>query len=225
MNENSLNLRTDGAVRLPGLIESDLEEWERSTRPFFDLGKPGHRISGSPQIAELAARISKGTPFTAQVGSSWKCARAIAFNKTQDSNWSLAWHQDRTIVVAQRETVPGFEVWSTKEGLTHVEPPFALLEGMVTLRVHLDPVKADNAPLLVARGSHRLGKVSEESIDRAVSQSSVLECHAQAGDGWLYATPVLHASARSTRAQERRVIHLDFARDPLPKPLEWAGIG
>lgn len=224
MGENGLSLQTDGAVRLPELVASDLGVWKRATRPFFDLGKPGHRISGSPQLADLAARIAKGTSFTAQLGSGWKCVRAIAFNKTPNSNWSLAWHQDRTIAVAQRETVRDFDMWSAKDGLTHVEPPFELLERMVTLRVHLDVVDADNAPLLVARGSHRLGKVSEERIDEAVSRSSVLECHAKAGDGWLYATPVLHASARSTSISERRIIHLDFSRDTLPKPLEWAGI-
>jgi len=173
---------------------------------------------------DLAKEIADTKLFMAQVGRGWNCVRAIAFNKTPGTNWSLAWHQDRTIAVARRERVPGFDVWSTKDGLTHVEPPYELLERMVTLRVHLDPVDADNAPLLVARGSHRIGKVDEGRIDEAISQSSILECHARAGDGWLYYPPILHASARSSGAQGRRVIHLDFARDALPKPLTWAGI-
>jgi hypothetical protein len=32
-------------------------------------------------------------------------------------------------------------------------PPFDLLAGMVTLRLHLDPVPATNARLLIAPGS------------------------------------------------------------------------
>lgn len=149
----------------------------------------------------------------------------MAFNKTPQANWSLGWHQDRTIAVACRESVSGFEVWSIKDGLTHVEPPFSLLERMVTLRVHLDPVDGNNAPLLVAKGSHRLGKVAESAIQDMVDASEIGTCLAERGDGWLYATPVLHASARSTSERERRVIHLDFSRDSLPAPLEWAGIG
>ena len=217
-------LRTDGAVRLGGLIHDRLEDWKAATQAFFDLGKPGHRIAACPPLAELTEDITRTPKFESAAGSGWRCVRAIAFNKTPDANWGLGWHQDRTIAVARREEAPGFDVWSSKDGLTHVEPPFALLESMVTLRVHLDAVDESNAPLLVARGSHRLGKVAESAIARVVDASEILASHAEAGDGWLYATPVIHASARSTSDRSRRVIHLDFSREALPKPLEWAGI-
>lgn len=127
--------------------------------------------------------------------------------------------------MASREDLPGFAHWSIKDGVTHVEPPFELLERMVTLRVHLDAVDDENAPLLVADGSHRFGKVAEEGVKDLVNRSSITTCHAEAGDGWLYATPILHASARSKLGRERRVIHLDFSRDALPAPLDWAGVG
>ena len=151
--------------------------------------------------------------------------RAIAFNKSLKANWALGWHQDRTIAVAQREEAPGYEVLSNKDGLTHVEPPFAVLERMVTLRLHLDPVDEENAPLLVVKGSHKLGKLLDEEVEQVAEKSETLICTAEAGDGWLYATPVLHASARAFGKRQRRVIHLDFSRDELPAPLEWAGIG
>ena len=127
--------------------------------------------------------------------------------------------------MAHQEEASGFDVWSNKDGMVHVEPPFALLERMVTLRLHLDPVDGDNAPLLLAKGSHRLGKVAESEIDDVIKACEILSCDAEAGDGWLYATPILHASARSPRLRERRVIHLDLSQDILPSPLEWAGIG
>ena len=34
--------------------------------------------------------------------------RAILFDKNADQNWSLGWHQDRTIAVRQRIDIDGF---------------------------------------------------------------------------------------------------------------------
>lgn len=73
--------------------------------------------------------------------------------------------------------------------LTHVAPPFHVLERMATLRLHLDPVDDDNAPLLVAPGSHRLGRVPEPSIPAQVDRLGIIPCLADAGDIWAYATP------------------------------------
>ena len=49
-------------------------------------------------------------------------------------------------------------------------------------------------------------------------------CYAAAGDLWLYATPILHASAASRSAQRRRVLQVDFAAAPLPGGLDWLGV-
>lgn len=214
-----------GAVRLYGLITGQFSEWESATLPFFKLGKPGHRISGCPEVARLASQIVHASEFAEAAGDGWRCVRAIAFNKSPIANWNLGWHQDRTIAVARREEVPEYAIWSSKDDLTHVEPPFAVLERMVTLRVHLDRVDADNAPLLIAKGSHQRGKTAGAEIDGVIKGSQIETCIADAGDGWLYSTPILHASARSTSAGNRRVLHLDFSRDTLPAPLQWAGIG
>lgn len=55
-------------------------------------------------------------------------------------------------MVRERRHVPGYGPWTVKDGLLHVAPPFEILAGMVTLRVHLDPVPVTNAPLLIAPG-------------------------------------------------------------------------
>jgi ectoine hydroxylase-related dioxygenase (phytanoyl-CoA dioxygenase family) len=126
--------------------------------------------------------------------------------------------------VRARRKVPGYGPWTTKAGLLHVEPPFAVIEAMLTVRVHLDPVPADNAPLLVAPGSHRLGRIAEPDIAAVVARCGTAMCVAEAGDLWLYATAVLHASAASTGHAQRRVLQLDFAARPLDAGLEWAGV-
>jgi hypothetical protein len=88
------------------------------------------------------------------LGAGARPVRAILFDKNAEVNWGLAWHQDRTIAVRRRVEVPGFGPWTVKAGMVHVAPPFSLLARMITVRIHLDPVDAANAPLLIAPGSH-----------------------------------------------------------------------
>ena len=148
----------------------------------------------------------------------------IAFDKSARANWSLGWHRDRTICVAQRKEADGFGPWSVKKGLMHVCPPFALLARMVTLRVHLDAVDADNAPLRIALGSHLLGPISDNRMAGTVSACRQWSCLAKAGDIWAYATSILHASARAGDPRQRRVLQIDYSANALPHGLRWRGI-
>jgi ectoine hydroxylase-related dioxygenase (phytanoyl-CoA dioxygenase family) len=189
-----------------------------------------------PDHAGLRLRGVAGlAPFLASTGPIGRCAasvlgddclpvRAILFDKTAGTNWALGWHQDRTIAVRQRVSVDGFVTWSVKSGMLHVEPPFELLSGMVTLRVHLDPVPASNAPLLIAPGSHELGRIAEDDIRDVVRRCGTVACLAEAGDIWLYATPILHASEAAAAPAHRRVLQVDFAVGELPGGLEWLGV-
>jgi ectoine hydroxylase-related dioxygenase (phytanoyl-CoA dioxygenase family) len=150
--------------------------------------------------------------------------RAILFDKSAEQNWSLGWHQDRTIALRQRIDVEGFGPWSVKSGMVHVEPPFDLLAGMVTVRVHLDAVPLTNAPLLVAPGSQKRGRIPTAEIPEVVRQCGVIPCLAEAGDAWLYATPILHASDAAVEPKHRRLLQVDYAVGQLPGGLQWLGI-
>jgi hypothetical protein len=178
--------------------------------------------------AALRPSLAKDGPVGAVaasiLGGGSHPVRAILFDKTAAANWSLAWHQDRTVAVAGRIEVEGFGPWTLKHGLLHVAPPFAVLAGMVTLRVHLDPVPVTNAPLLVAPGSHRLGRIAEAEVADVVKRCGTAACIADAGDIWLYATPILHASEAARTPVRRRVLQVDFAAGDLPGGLEWVGL-
>lgn len=163
----------------------------------------------------------KVIPF---LGPEARPVRAILFNKTAQSNWPLGWHQDRTICVEERLDVTGFSSWSTKQGLLHVEPPFSIMEAMVTLRIHIDPVPAENAPLLVALGSHGRGRKKVAEVIDAVRSSQILKCLAQAGDIWAYSTPILHSSEAAQSPAQRRVLQVDYSSAELPGGLEWKGV-
>jgi hypothetical protein len=117
----------------------------------------------------------------------------------------------------------GLGPWTVKSGLLHVAPPYDVLAGMVTLRLHVDAVPATNAPLLVAPGSQRLGRIAEADVRSVVQQCGTTVCCPEAGDAWLYATPILHASNAAAEPAHRRVLQVDFASSDLPGGLEWLG--
>ena len=95
---------------------------------------------------------------------------------------------------------------------------------MVTVRVHLDAVPVTNAPLLVSPGSHKRGRIPAAEIPDVVHQSGVIQCLAEAGDIWLYATPVLHASDAAAEPVHRRVLQVDYAIGQLSGGLQWLGV-
>jgi hypothetical protein len=220
----SMRFAEDGAQLLAGAARAHLEAIERAIARLPG-DRPGLRLKGVSELDALldpAGAISAAiAPFT---GVAVRPVRAILFDKNPATNWSLAWHQDRTICVRERRDVPGFGPWTVKSGLLHVAPPFGLLERMVTIRIHLDDVPADNAPLLIAPGSHRCGLVREDMIDGVVAACGVHVCTARAGDIWVYATPILHASDSAPNPRARRVLQVDYAGFDLPGGLEWSGI-
>ena len=185
----------------------------------------GSRITDHPALGTLLTTHAPiGALAAEMLGPAARPVRAILFDKNPSTNWSLGWHQDRTICVRERRSVEGFGPWTSKQRIPHVEPPFALLSRMMTLRVHLDDVPHGNGPLLVAPGSHLLGRISESEVDRIVARCGIIECLAEAGDVWIYATPILHASKRSIVDGRRRVLQVDYSADALPGGLEWLGL-
>lgn len=199
-----LSFARDGAQLFPGAVAPVLARL-RSLLAQLPPDQAGIRLNGVPGLAPfLAADGPIGTLAAGVLGPAARPVRAILFDKTAATNWSLAWHQDRTICVQRRVEVDGFGPWTLKAGMQHVAPPFALLARMVTLRVHLDPVPATNAPLLIAPGSHRLGRIPVDGIDAAVRRCGTRACLAAAGDVWLYATPIVHASEAATVPARRR---------------------
>jgi len=219
----TLDFERDGAAHLAGAAAPFLDRlW--ALAEALPADRAGLRLHGVNGVAELLTSDALGAAAAEHLGPAARPVRAIWFDKSPANNWALGWHQDRTIAVRARADIPGYGPWSTKQGLLHVEPPFAVLDSMVTVRIHLDPVLEDNAPLLVAPGSHRLGRVPEAEIAKAVAACGTVTCVAESGDIWAYHTPILHASATSSASGHRRVLQVDYTTFDLPSPLEWLGL-
>ncbi|MGY3087068.1 hypothetical protein ACVWYF_000094 [Hymenobacter sp. UYAg731] len=145
--------------------------------------------------------------------------KAIYFDKPAGSNWLVPWHQDLMINVDQRADLPGFGPWTSKTEGISVQPPMAVLENVVTLRIHLDNCDATNGALKVVPGSHRHGVVPAAAI--ASHTPNATTCAVPAGGAMLMKPLLLHASNRSTSNRSRRVMHLEFASVELPAGLAW----
>jgi hypothetical protein len=186
---------------------------------------PGTRLVGDPALTVLLRDgASLGKIAREKLGAGARPVRAVLFDKRADSNWALGWHQDRTIAVRAKIETEGFGPWSTKAGILHVEPPFAIIENMVTLRAHLDDCGEDNAPLLIVPGSHRLGRIPSGEVASLAARLGSTACFAGAGDVWLNATAIVHASKAAQRPARRRVLQVDYSADELPGDLDWLGI-
>jgi hypothetical protein len=214
----------DGARLFKGALKPRMVELEAALvgLPPAEAGVRIHGIKALEPLLALEGCI--GAVAASVLGIGARPVRAILFNKSPETNWSLAWHQDRTICVKEKREVPDFGPWTVKSGMHHVAPPFDLLARMVTLRAHLDDVPATNAPLLIAPGSHTLGRIPVGNVDEIVRRCGTRACIAEAGDVWVYATPILHASEAASASTSRRVLQIDFAAEALPHGLEWLGV-
>jgi ectoine hydroxylase-related dioxygenase (phytanoyl-CoA dioxygenase family) len=220
-----MNLERDGAERIAKVLsENELQALEELVRRRGGMAA-GVRIAHDEKLSQiLAAGGTMDGIAKARLGSEAQPVRAILFDKQPGANWALGWHQDRTIAVRSKKEVPGFGPWSRKAGIDHVEPPFEYIERMITLRAHLDACASDNAPLMIVPGSHRLGRLPVQDIEGVVLRHEAVVCLAEAGDVWVYATAILHASDAAKRPTHRRVLHVDYSNAQLPGGLEWFGV-
>ncbi|WP_316238324.1 phytanoyl-CoA dioxygenase family protein [Bradyrhizobium sp. SZCCHNR1015] len=214
-----------GAVHLPASLDASALRGLVAALSGHAPAQAGTRLHGVAALTPFLANDGPvGRAAAAVLGDATRPVRAVYFDKTAQANWAVPWHQDRTIVVRDRIEVAGFGPWTIKGGLQHVAPPYEVLARMVTLRVHLDAVPDGNAPLLIAPGSHRLGRIPEADVPVVVARWGTAVCRAEPGDIWLYATPILHASEPSVQPGHRRVLQVDFTADELPGGLIWLGV-
>jgi ectoine hydroxylase-related dioxygenase (phytanoyl-CoA dioxygenase family) len=219
----STTFAENGFERVPSVLTPDEVDLLRHHLNSIQVA-PGHRnlaarirpvgqLATSPAILGLVESYAGAKPFL---------VRSIFFDKTEDTNWLVPWHQDITIAVHRRVELAGYGPWTVKEGIPHVQPPRGILESMVTLRLHLDDCDATNGALKVIPRSHRMGKVSADEITAARQECREVTCSARAGDALLLRPLLLHASPQAASPTHRRVLHLEYATAPLPGGLEWA---
>lgn len=174
-----------------------------------------------PEVRALHRHVGIAQLVEPILGQAAMLVRGLMFDKSPDSNWGIFWHQDLSIAVQQREDVPGFGPWSIKAGIQHVQPPTGILQKMLTVRLHLDDCMESNGALRVLPGSHcssRLNMFESETLQQNTDPTT---CCTKSGGAVMMRPLLLHSSHRATDATRRRVIHLEFAAEALPEPLQW----
>jgi hypothetical protein len=214
-------LENDGFELEPGLLdEKEIADLISELGPVSGAGERGLlRHTRVARLANSDAILSKIRPH---LPIEPKPVRGIYFDKTPGTNWLVTWHQDLTLALREKQDVPGFGPWSTKEGIPHVQPPVAMLELMLTIRLHLDKTDESNGALRVLPGSHRFGRLDEDQIRDHRAKGDEHICAANAGDALLMRPLLLHASSRSIIQGHRRILHLEYAGFELPPDLEWS---
>jgi hypothetical protein len=185
------------------------------------IGGVRNLLRASKCVARLVSSAKVTSLLADMAGKSVFAVRAIFFDKTEESNWSVPWHQDLAIAVAERIDAPGFGSWSLKDGVVHVHPPQEVLESMVTLRLHLDDCDSQNGALRVLPGSHCCGKLGPSEISEWTQTHKTVMCQIPKGGALLMRPLLLHSSLRSENPTHRRVLHVEFAAHDLPNGLKW----
>ncbi len=171
-----------------------------------------------PQVVDLLRAPVIRDAVRLVLGASARVVRGLYFDKPPGHSWALPWHKDYTLAVQAHRDSSILTKPTIKAGVPHVVAPQWILEQMLTVRIHLDPMTPDNGPLRLIPGSHG----SYRAVDDPPRPPRVLLCNA--GDVLIMRPLVTHASGHSTNrtSQHRRILHFECAADfPLPDGFVW----
>ena len=208
-------------------VDTLIEEIENAKVGGLDHHRSGmvfgmrNLLNAVPAARKLAESFAIKTLIEPVLGNSAKVVRGIYFDKHKDANWKVAWHQDLTIAVRQQANIDGYGPWTIKAGIPHVQPPAAVLENMLTIRLHLDHTDGSTGALRVLPGSHRNGRFTAEDIQSWRERVGTVTCTMEKGGAMLMRPLLLHASSAATIPSHRRVLHFEYSALDLPYGLEW----
>jgi hypothetical protein len=226
-------IQQDGFAILSGVLSAEqvaaiLRELERIWQLHADgvMCSQGGNVYGARNLLQQWPGISqvwKQPPLPELLadvlGLDFGLVRVLYFDKPPDQTWALPWHKDMTIAVKDNSLPsPHFTKPTRKAGVPHVEASAEVLQNMITARIHLDDVTAENGALKVLPGSHRSGTTME--LGEIIPQDILVH----RGDVLLMRPLVAHCSNRShpNTTRHRRILHLEFSgMKQLPDGYEW----
>ena len=137
--------------------------------------------------------------------------RATFFDKSPDANWLVVWHQDTALPLREKREGVGWGPWSVKQGVIYAHAPANALQKVLALRIHFDHSTLENGPLRVLSGTHKLGILSNNSLQETATRTPATDCLVSKG-GILAMRPlIVHSSSKSRTKTARRVLHIEYA--------------
>ncbi|WP_316779504.1 phytanoyl-CoA dioxygenase family protein [Pedobacter antarcticus] len=177
-------------------------------------------IKEVPEIGKLILNDEFKRLIHGIFGSDYFIVKSIYFDKPEQSNWFVSYHQDLTISVNRKAEIDNYSKWTVKQDQFSVQPPLVILAQTYTVRIHLDDTNENNGALKVIPGSHLKGIYRADDIDWSNESEHV--CEVRKGGIMIMKPLLLHSSSRTTNNNKRRVIHIEFCNQELHEELKWA---
>lgn len=195
-----------------------------STQPTFrrskDLFAIRQFLKEIPKIVDLIFNENLKNLVDEICGPDFNVIKSIYFDKPEESNWFVAYHQDLTISTGRKEEIAGYGPWTVKQDQFAVQPPLEILENIFAFRIHLDNTNINNGALKVIPGSHLKGICRPDTLDLTKEKEEI--CDVEKGSVMIMKPLLLHSSGRSIGNSARRVIHVELSNKVLPEPLLWS---
>lgn len=175
-------------------------------------------LSRLPELKKHLFTRSFSTLMESILGKEYALIKSIYFDKPPGANWAVPYHQDISVALINKNVSGDYHNWLRKEDYWSVNAPESLLNRIYTFRIHLDETDETNGALKVMSGSHLSGITRTIPNQSPTSSEEVVVVEA---GGVMVMRPLLwHASSKSN-AKRRRVIHLEFYKQP-DEDLPWA---
>lgn len=205
------------------LILATINQTDTSKETFrksSDLFAIRQFLKEIPETTDLIFNDKLNSLISRLFGQRYFVVKSIYFDKPEVSNWYVPYHQDLTISVDKKMEIENFGNWTVKQNQFAVQPPIDILEKNFTIRIHLDYTDEHNGALKVVPRSHLKKIYKPETINWETETETI--CKVEKGGVMIMKPLLLHSSSRTTNNKKRRVIHIEFSNQELPKGLNWS---
>ncbi len=214
------NIYSDQEIEKILLTIDQADKNKETFRKSTDLFAIRQFLKEIPETVSLVFNDKLKNVVEQLFGDNYFVVKSIYFDKPETSNWYVSYHQDLTISVDKKIELDNFGPWTTKQNQFAVQPPIEILENIYTIRIHLDDTDENNGALRVIPKSHSKKIYRPETIDWENEKETT--CNVKKGGIMIMKPLLLHSSGRTTNNKKRRVIHIEFSNQELPKELKWA---
>ncbi|NRF39011.1 phytanoyl-CoA dioxygenase family protein [Pedobacter foliorum] len=198
---------------------SQVDTSKGTFRKSIDLFAIRQFLKEVPEIDKLILNDEFKLFIHGLFGSDYFIVKSIYFDKPEQSNWFVSYHQDLTISVDRKVELDDYSKWTVKQNQFSVQPPLDVLKQIYTVRIHLDDTDENNGALKVVPGSHLKDVFRPQDIDWSKETEHI--CAVPKGGVMIMKPLLLHSSSRTTNNNKRRVIHIEFCNQELHEELKW----
>jgi hypothetical protein len=156
----------NGFLVVPDVVGGDqCEVLAQNIRTLGNGGAGFRALLDQTWCVELARELRRQSKLCALLPVDAVAVQCTLFDKSPDKNWLVSLHQDLSIPVRRHLESVECSGWSEKEGRVYVQPPVAVLEQLVAVRIHIEDCPAESGALRVVPKSHLEGRLTRDRVE------------------------------------------------------------